>query len=165
MGTQGRQTALRVGRALEAQRFFHDVNYENRLIDDIVEIYQFNELLFHHNHPSSNQSNTDQTAYSAVSTIINSYASDEDEQEEDDHNSMNTETTTTTTTLMVQKELLPSGIYTELTYCYTPTCYDNLYPCYSYTCPKREKLVRTKNKKERKILPRNFRPMKTKRHA
>ncbi|KAI8367364.1 hypothetical protein EDC96DRAFT_506546 [Choanephora cucurbitarum] len=142
LGTQGRQTALRVGRALEAQRFFHDVNYENRLIDDIVEIYQFNELLFHHNHSSSNQSSTDQTAYSAVSTIINSYASDEDEQEEDDHNSMNTETTATTSTPIVQKELLPSGIYTELTYCYTPTCYDNLYPCYSYTCPKREKLRR-----------------------
>ncbi|RCH89004.1 RHO1 GDP-GTP exchange protein 2, partial [Rhizopus stolonifer] len=148
LGTVDRQLALRVGRALEMQRFFHDVNYEKRLIDDIIEIYQFNELLFHTNHESStthSSSNTDQsttlTSHSVTSTIINSYTSDDDDfDEDDDHNSLSTETTTATHSPNLQKELLPNGVYTELTHCYTPTCYDNVYPCYSYTCPKREKL-------------------------
>lgn len=38
---QRRDIALRLGRALGAQRFFHDVNYESRLVDTFTEIYQF----------------------------------------------------------------------------------------------------------------------------
>ena len=30
----------------------------------------------------------------------------------------------------------PNGIYTELTFCYSPTCIYDDKPCYSYYCPK-----------------------------
>lgn len=129
MGITDRTVALKVGRALESQRFFHDVNYENRLVDDIIEIYQFNELLFR-TYSNSNSS----ASFSVTSTIV----SDDDDEEEDDYKS------TTTNSHQVQDELqLPNGIYVDLTRCFTPTC-NNLYPCYSYTCPKKERLVKRK---------------------
>jgi hypothetical protein len=105
LGCTDRVVALSVGRALESQRFFHDVNYENRLIDDITEIYQLNELFFHD--PS------------VTSAVLSNY--------EDD-----------STTLLNPQ--LPTGVYTELTRCYSATC-NYRRPCYSYTCPKRERLV------------------------
>jgi hypothetical protein len=153
IGTTDRQVALRVGRALESQRFFHDVNYENRLVDDIIEIYQYNELLFHNvaqqqtgstTSSSSNNSSADNslfnTPFSVASPSTSHYESDEEEY---DTNSLNTETTNTTTATNQQRQqqlLLPNGIYTELTRCYSSTC-NSMYPCYSYTCPKRERLV------------------------
>lgn len=121
--------ALRVGRALESQRFFHDVNYENRLLDEISEIYQFHEMFWQgYNSSSSHGSN------SVTSTVIADY--EEDEFDDESHSSA-------TFTQQSQEEdvSLPNGIYTELTHCYTPTCRDR-YPCYSYTCPKRERMVK-----------------------
>lgn len=41
--TPDRNLALLLGRALDAQRFFHDVTYEHRLRDSDSEVYQFNE--------------------------------------------------------------------------------------------------------------------------
>ncbi|KAI8637471.1 CNH domain-containing protein [Parasitella parasitica] len=172
LGTSDRSLALRVGRALEAQRVFHDVNYENRLVDDIIEIYQFNQVLFHHNDSQSgsttstnSSSSGSDNSFSVTSTIIGNDASDDEDEGNDDGNSLHTNATamtTSTTTCPVQgqiqiqqqpqpqpqqqqqqqqinKLLLPSGIFTALTHCYTPTC-DNINPCYSYTCPKRERL-------------------------
>lgn len=170
LGTTDRSLALRVGRALEAQRFFHDVNYENRLIDDIIEIYQFNQVLFHSNNnrsasttsTTSSNSSSGGNSFSVTSTIIGNYASEDEDDDDDDHNSLHTDTTAATSTHSQSYRqqdqqhhsssnssssnssnnlLLPNGIYTELTHCYTPTC-DNIHPCYSYTCPKRERLVK-----------------------
>lgn len=138
---------MKVGRALEAQRFFHDVNYENRLIDDVVEIYQFNELLFQHvnnDHCASTTNSTD-ISTSVTSTILSIYTTD-DEEDDDDNHSLRTDTTATSTTVAInqqqqlQNTSLPIGVYTDLTHCYSPSC-NNIHPCYSYTCPKREKLV------------------------
>lgn len=166
LSTTDRSLALKVGRALEAQRFFHDVNYENRLIDDIIEIYQFNQVLFHNNRSGSTTStassnSSSDNSFSVTSTIIGNYASEDEEDDDDDDddgNSLHTDTTaattSTTTHPSIQQQppqlqpqqnqinkLLPNGIYTDLTHCYTPTC-DNINPCYSYTCPKRERLVK-----------------------
>lgn len=148
LGTVDRKLALRVGRALEAQRFFHDVNYENRLVDDIIEIYQFNELLFHGFNNSSSDSSASSgfnTAYSVTSTIISDYY--DDEEEDDEHSTTTTATTATAANQDQHRQqgdeiILPNGVYTELTHCYTPTCSNNLYPCYSYTCPKKERMVK-----------------------
>lgn len=41
--TRDRNLALLLGRALDAQKFFHDVTYDNRLRDSQNEVYQFNE--------------------------------------------------------------------------------------------------------------------------
>ena len=43
--TTDRNLALLLGRALDAQKFFHDVTYEHRLRDSNAEIYQFRESL------------------------------------------------------------------------------------------------------------------------
>jgi RHO1 GDP-GTP exchange protein 1/2 len=43
--TTDRNLALLLGRALDAQKFFHDVTYEHRLRDSTNEIYQFRETL------------------------------------------------------------------------------------------------------------------------
>jgi len=43
--TTDRNLALLLGRALDAQKFFHDVTYEHRLRDSNTEIYQFREQL------------------------------------------------------------------------------------------------------------------------
>ncbi|KAL9544966.1 hypothetical protein PS6_008487 [Mucor atramentarius] len=106
LGTTDRSLALRVGRALEAQRFFHDVNYENRLIDDIIEIYQFNQVLFHSNNnrststtsTTSSNSSSGGNSFSVTSTIIGNYASEDEDDDDDDHNSLHTDTTAATST-------------------------------------------------------------------
>jgi hypothetical protein len=43
--TQDRNLALLLGRALDAQKFFHDVTYDHRLRDSPVELYQFKETM------------------------------------------------------------------------------------------------------------------------
>lgn len=43
--TTDRNLALLLGRALDAQKFFHDVTYEHRLRDSAAEMYQFRESL------------------------------------------------------------------------------------------------------------------------
>lgn len=43
--TADRNLALLLGRALDAQKFFHDVTYEHRLRDAQAEIYQFRETM------------------------------------------------------------------------------------------------------------------------
>ncbi len=43
--TPDRNLALLLGRALDAQKFFHDVTYDHRLRDTVNEIYQFKEKL------------------------------------------------------------------------------------------------------------------------
>jgi hypothetical protein len=43
--TQDRNLALLLGRALDAQKFFHDVTYDHRLRDNGNEVYQFRERL------------------------------------------------------------------------------------------------------------------------
>ena len=43
--THDRNLAILVGRSLDAQNFFHDVNYEHRLRDSGDELYQFRESI------------------------------------------------------------------------------------------------------------------------
>ncbi|KAI5303650.1 RHO1 GDP-GTP exchange protein 2, partial [Ascosphaera atra] len=43
--TSDRNLALLLGRALDAQKFFHDVTYDHRLRDTPAELYQFREIL------------------------------------------------------------------------------------------------------------------------
>ncbi|KAI9249880.1 CNH domain-containing protein [Sporodiniella umbellata] len=121
--------ALRIGRTLESQRFFHDVNYENRLVDSIIEIYQFNSDLMFHGYHRNDSSGT------SISSLSPTQGSEDEyfEDEEDDQASC--------TTAVSQQgfSFLPNGVYTELTSCYSPTC-KPLIPCYSYTCPNKERL-------------------------
>ncbi|KAF9240727.1 CNH domain-containing protein [Melanogaster broomeanus] len=86
--TTDRNLALLLGRALDAQKFFHDVTYDHRLRDSAAELYQFR-------------------------TKLSPFGSESAEE-----------------------FTLPSGVFTLLTDCYSPTCSrDQL--CYSIACPRR----------------------------
>ncbi|CDH56451.1 rho guanyl nucleotide exchange factor [Lichtheimia corymbifera JMRC:FSU:9682] len=123
--TQRRDIALRLGRALGAQRFFHDVNYESRLVDTFTEIYQFYDDNDYFGTSSSDSSvivSTTGTEDSIEATTPEYDSSMEQQQHQQQ-----------------QPSTLPNGVFTDLTYCYVPTCVGKK-PCYSHTCPKRERL-------------------------
>lgn len=50
INTTDRNLALLLGRALDAQKFFHDVTYDHRLRDSATEMYQFRETLMDEPH-------------------------------------------------------------------------------------------------------------------
>ncbi|KAI9033768.1 CNH domain-containing protein [Phycomyces nitens] len=120
--TTDRWVALRLGRALGAQRFFHDVNYESRLVDSTNEIYQFDYRVGHYGVSESPMASpgTLTTSSSSASDFFNENAS----------------VATSLLELTDQNDGLPNGVFTELTHCYSSTCRGSQ-PCYSYTCPKR----------------------------
>ncbi|PCH36385.1 CNH-domain-containing protein [Wolfiporia cocos MD-104 SS10] len=89
--TTDRNLALLLGRALDAQKFFHAVTYDHRLRDSAHDLYQFRTKL--------------------PSPFVSGSVSADDAP-------------------------LPSGVFTLLTDCYSPTCSrDQL--CYSIACPRR----------------------------
>ncbi|KAF9071584.1 CNH domain-containing protein [Rhodocollybia butyracea] len=108
--TTDRNLALLLGRALDAQKFFHDVTYDHRLRDSANELYQFRTKL-----PSP-----------FVSGVWRRTSSP----------SPLTETRPRKDSITSDEVELPSGVFTLLTDCYSPTCSrDQL--CYSIACPRR----------------------------
>ncbi|KAI9273625.1 CNH domain-containing protein [Sporodiniella umbellata] len=87
-----RNLAILLGRALDSQKFFHDVNYEHRLRDSSQEIYCFQEN---------------------IGAFVPSEAKEE------------------------EVLALPTGVFTLLTDCYSPTCTREKL-CYSSRCPRRQ---------------------------
>ncbi|SAM03842.1 hypothetical protein [Absidia glauca] len=165
LDTKDRRIALKVGRALGHQGCFHDVQYENSLLDSSIDIYQFKDLLFY-NQPrhysqndrksddsaiipaagmttassnSDNQSSTTWTETTATSvSSVSDYSAVTDERA--------TITTATITTLDDDDDEKPTdsdrsyfvnGVFTPLTYCYSPSCSGSTQPCYSPSCTKR----------------------------
>ena len=120
IGTKDRNLALLIGRALDAQKFFHDVNYEHRLRDSPNELYQFQ-------HPPNNLRLRQQRFVP------------EEEDEEDEKSEFNF-----MDNVMINNshdDIMPNGVFTLLTDCYSPTCTrENL--CYSVFCPRRLEQVR-----------------------
>lgn len=101
--------ALLLGRALDAQKFFHDVNYEHRLRDSSQELYQFREHL--NMRPKSGIIVPDSTSE------FNVFLSDTKTEED--------------------QNVMPNGVFTLLTDCYSPTCSRERL-CYSARCPRRQ---------------------------
>ncbi|XP_006461808.1 hypothetical protein AGABI2DRAFT_185908 [Agaricus bisporus var. bisporus H97] len=105
--TTDRNLALLLGRALDAQKFFHDVTYDHRLRDSPNELYQFKTKLGPYVSGEITAATTPSTTTPGA----------DDLQDADD-------------------TPLPSGVFTLLTDCYSPTCSrDRL--CYSIACPRR----------------------------
>jgi hypothetical protein len=109
--TTDRNLALLLGRALDAQKFLHDVTYTHRLRDNPLEIYQFRERVAP---PSVEDDGTLQTtSTSSTPTAV-----------------------LTDPAIASHSTDLPNGVFTLLTECYSPTCTrDKL--CYSIACPRR----------------------------
>ncbi|GAA5858311.1 hypothetical protein JCM8547_004643 [Rhodosporidiobolus lusitaniae] len=159
--TSDRNLALLLGRALDAQKFFHDVTYDHRLRDSPNEIYQFRERiaaslplpagfaapgvegggdsiheLAQHPHAPGSAAARAQLAgqqQHAASSLIASTAA----------LSLSPSSPATP-----EEDELPSGVFTLLTDCYSPTCTrDRL--CYSIACPRRlEQQARLNLKRE-----------------
>ncbi|KAJ2649705.1 RHO1 GDP-GTP exchange protein 2 [Coemansia sp. RSA 1287] len=112
-----RNLAIVVGRALEQQKLFHDVDYEKRLRDDSNELYAFDE--------------------DTVAALVRSLRIVHNEDDDD-----NSEEAATLYQRSVHQpsDVRPTnsginGVFVMLTDCYSPTC-SNTQPCYSVTCPR-----------------------------
>lgn len=161
--TTDRNLALLLGRALDAQKFFHDVTYDHRLRDSAAELYQFRtqmpspfvsgELTNGEQQKKNGTANGEGRPQLKHNTSVNasiltqsssvlsggegsseSHGVDREaspisqaahENSPKDHECSETD-----------EAPLPSGVFTLLTDCYSPTCSrDQL--CYSIACPRR----------------------------
>lgn len=160
--TSDRNLALLLGRALDAQKLFHDVTYDHRLRDSPNELYQFqwhhgqvghflddgndtffndSQLLSSRSSIRSNGSSRDLTSAALASglTPLSKRVKDVDETDLlrssfDDGDAK----------LLEEEEVrpvprttsgVPTGVFTLLTPCYSPTCTRSK-PCYSIACPR-----------------------------
>ncbi|KIK61684.1 hypothetical protein GYMLUDRAFT_73193 [Collybiopsis luxurians FD-317 M1] len=137
--TTDRNLALLLGRALDAQKFFHDVTYDHRLRDSANELYQFRTKLaspfVSGELPTLDSSGATMSELSTFPTAsespvagepVSPSPSDSQSQSRPRKGSLNSS----------DEVELPSGVFTLLTDCYSPTCSrDQL--CYSIACPRR----------------------------
>ncbi|KZS94658.1 RhoGEF Rgf2, partial [Sistotremastrum niveocremeum HHB9708] len=141
--TTDRNLALLLGRALDAQKFFHDVTYDHRLRDSHNELYQFRSRI---PTPFSSaemmhQGNAD--AFRTSDYATPTHYEDQSDTSHADSSATLVEPALGPTSTSAQGEasstdddFLPSGVFTLLTDCYSPTCSrDRL--CYSIACPRR----------------------------
>ncbi|KAG7094009.1 hypothetical protein E1B28_007637 [Marasmius oreades] len=124
--TTDRNLALLLGRALDAQKFFHDVTYDHRLRDTSGEIYQFRTKL-----PSPFVSGE-----LPAPPEENGKEEEDKDREESASPAPSIQKDSSPVTPANDEVELPSGVFTLLTDCYSPTCSrDQL--CYSIACPRR----------------------------
>lgn len=174
--TTDRNLALLLGRALDAQKFFHDVTYDHRLRDSALEIYQFKVRV-----PTSGfgaedgydddrriSAPTPPTRGNSASsfgatTSISSMTSNKLPAS----TSRSPAATTPATSIYNgihpgsaldddddDDDALPTGVFTLLTDCYSPTCSrDRL--CYSIACPRRLEQQARLNMKPQPVLQRS----------
>lgn len=143
--TTDRNLALLLGRALDAQKFFHDVTYDHRLRDSPNELYQFRVRL---TSPFGSEAENfeDAVDYRANGPTLNvpdykiptrdNSTSTVPEGDKLDRLSPSINQLTPTAVGDDDEDALPTGVFTLLTDCYSPTCTrDRL--CYSIACPRR----------------------------
>lgn len=140
--TTDRNLALLLGRALDAQKFFHAVTYDHRLRDTSNDLYQFRTKL-----PSpfvsgelGDQDGTEQSAIIKDSPTHSIESGNEKVQRDGSPSPPDSVTSPTArpraASITSDDVPLPSGVFTLLTDCYSPTCSrDQL--CYSIACPRR----------------------------
>jgi hypothetical protein len=173
--TTDRSLALLLGRALDAQKFFHDVTYDHRLRDNPNEIYQFRARLpsaftsDEDAHPvpggepmgssglssSGSRSSRPMSPESAASSTLtsrtpSSIVSHESSAMHAQGLSQTTIAPASSASAAVEDEL-PTGVFTMLTECYSSTC-STTQLCYSITCPRRmEQQARLNMKPQREL--------------
>ncbi|PWY97663.1 CNH-domain-containing protein [Testicularia cyperi] len=165
--TTDRNLALLLGRALDAQKFFHDVTYDHRLRDSAHEIYQFKVRVPTSGFAAEVAGAFDDERRSSVPipsrgnsansfgphSSISSLTSASKPAGADSARSTTAATTPATSIYNGNQansgfehavadddddddDALPTGVFTLLTDCYSPTCSrDRL--CYSIACPRR----------------------------
>ncbi|EJF59044.1 CNH-domain-containing protein [Dichomitus squalens LYAD-421 SS1] len=181
--TTDRNLALLLGRALDAQKFFHAVTYDHRLRDSSHDLYQFRtklpspfvsgELANIHNAPHEHGEilkalETPQPLIGGAEPSDGNKdkespsPSAEDDSEKKDGSRPGSPTPSVTPasptagrpragSIASDDVPLPTGVFTLLTDCYSPTCTrDQL--CYSIACPRRlEQQARLNMKPQREL--------------
>ena len=170
--TTDRNLALLLGRALDAQKFFHAVTYDHRLRDNANDLYQFRTVVpspFSSGELEEEEGTVKATAAPLlnqgsehVSTaVLTSQSSPTPSGESDSgfgdlfdgsarapspSHLAQPGTYRTNANVATDDAPLPTGVFTLLTDCYSPTCSrDRL--CYSIACPRRlEQQSRTVSK-------------------
>lgn len=157
--TTDRNLALLLGRALDAQKFFHDVTYDHRLRDSGGELYQFRTKIpspfvsgdltngegengeaarppLAHNGSAHDSIGTQDTGFSTPSADESVDSHGDNAEEHGPSPLTPTQRKRSASVSSSDEEPLPSGVFTLLTDCYSPTCSrDRL--CYSIACPRR----------------------------
>ena len=127
MRTHDRNLAILVGRALDGQNFFHEVNYEHRLRDSVDELYQFRESI----------EATLGLSAGERSVVGNKRIDAEGKTE------YRFESNEAKVCQPIVNDLdVPTGVFTVLTDCYSPTCTRER-TCYSMNCPRKAAKVRS----------------------
>ncbi|GAA5915934.1 hypothetical protein JCM6882_000184 [Rhodosporidiobolus microsporus] len=178
--TSDRNLALLLGRALDAQKFFHDVTYDHRLRDSPNEVYQFREriaasLPFLQDDPlvppldqqGAGVGATAQGPHPPGSAAARAQAAGQMQAQAQAAQGGGASSPSSTldprrgslpssvhagaggdAAAATEEDELPSGVFTLLTDCYSPTCTrDRL--CYSIACPRRlEQQARLNLKRE-----------------
>ncbi|KAJ6534659.1 RhoGEF Rgf2 [Mycena vulgaris] len=128
--TTDRNLALLLGRALDAQKFFHDVTYDHRLRDSVVELYQFRTKL-----PNAFGSG-ELAAGGGGEKLLGAPAEGAAGVMSPDSFDGSGVLDAAAAAAEEEEAPLPSGVFTLLADCYSPTCSrDQL--CYSIACPRR----------------------------
>ena len=131
--TSDRNLALLLGRALDAQKLFHDVTYDHRLRDSPFELYQFRERLSNpflsgEEQQSLHTSSSQLALYSGGGLAPHSAPSQPP--------ALPPKRSSISETVLSDDASHPCGVFTLLSDCYSPTCTrDRL--CYSIACPRR----------------------------
>lgn len=161
--TSDRNLALLLGRALDAQKFFHDVTYDHRLRDSPNEIYQFKERLASAGAnftlpadqllPAHEQHLVAQHPHAPNSAAALAQAAGEAAGKRTTASASSTTNPAATAAggaadAGEDEYELPTGVFTLLTDCYSPTCTRERL-CYSIACPRRlEQQARLNLKRE-----------------
>ncbi|CAE6475401.1 unnamed protein product [Rhizoctonia solani] len=124
--TSDRNLALLLGRALDAQKFFHDVTYDHRLRDSPAEIYQFSG-------PRPVTSWDTDGAEDGESTPVRPGLFSPGQGSGSGVGSVNAAGNAVSEEDSIP---LPVGVFTLLTECYSPTCSRDKV-CYCIGCPRR----------------------------
>ncbi|KAI0315023.1 CNH domain-containing protein [Amylostereum chailletii] len=142
--TTDRNLALLLGRALDAQKYFHAVTYDHRLRDSAADVYQFRGVpspFVSGEIPIPNDPKPKRTASGAThgSSSPSNEVSSEQDHSKGEGASPSPSPPIPHHPGAASDDLetaLPTGVFTLLTDCYSPTCTrDQL--CYSITCPRR----------------------------
>ncbi|CEP60449.1 Rho family guanine nucleotide exchange factor ROM2 LALA0_S01e11144g [Lachancea lanzarotensis] len=153
--TSDRNLALLLGRALDAQKLFHDVVYEHRLRDSPNEVYEFtgNSRIIGGGSTGMVPASQDPLLMGSLNSHISSHASKSTLATSASTNSVASE--------VFEKQIDPAkmhqvnGVFTLLAECYVPTCSRNRL-CYSISCPRRLEQQARLNLKPNTGLKRNI---------
>lgn len=151
--TTDRNLALLLGRALDAQKFFHEVTYDKRLRDSSSELYQFRNRLATP-FPGADGP-ADGGLFPSRPPLPGQDSEESENSSQPGHLATQSNSHGAAVSGSADEDSFPTGVFTLLTDCYSPTCSrDQL--CYSIICPRRLEQQAHLNLKPQNVLQKNM---------